>query len=112
MAQTYGDNDRDRRLTNEVVTLWYRAPELLLGAEKDLGPGYGPYGPGIDLWSCGCIFAELMLRRAYLKGVTEVEQLSLIFHLLGQPDAASWPDHNLLPKQPELAAVRATISHE
>lgn len=44
-------------MTNNVVTLWYRAPELLLGESQN------PYGPGIDNWSIGCIFAELMLRR-------------------------------------------------
>jgi len=52
------------------VTLWYRAPELLLGAEK--------YGPEIDMWSVGCIFGELLMKEPLLQGKNEVEQLSKV----------------------------------
>lgn len=56
---------RRRPLTNRVVTLWYRAPELLLGSTD--------YGVGIDLWSAGCLLAELFLGKPILPGRTEVE---------------------------------------
>ena len=56
--------------TNRVVTLWYRAPELLLGEKK--------YGPGIDMWSVGCVFAEMIFGSAMFNGETEIEQLDKI----------------------------------
>jgi serine/threonine protein kinase len=49
-----------KNYTNRVVTLWYRAPELLLGVQR--------YGPGIDIWSAGCILGELLLNKALLPG--------------------------------------------
>ena len=51
-------------LTSRVVTLWYRPPELLLGSTD--------YGPSVDLWSVGCVFAELLFRKPILQGRTEV----------------------------------------
>lgn len=51
-------------LTNRVVTLWYRAPELLLGARD--------YGVGIDLWSAGCLLAEMFAGKPIMQGRTEV----------------------------------------
>jgi len=71
------------KLTQLVVTLWYRAPELLLGAEE--------YGFEIDIWSIGCIFAELLTREPVFQGKNEVGQLSAIFGLIGTPTAESWP---------------------
>lgn len=68
MARFYGDPPPD--LTQLVVTLWYRSPELLLGAEK--------YGPEIDMWSVGCIFAELLTREPLFQGKDEVDQLSKV----------------------------------
>lgn len=56
--------DEKRPLTSRVVTLWYRAPELLLNSTD--------YGPGIDLWSAGCLLAEMFLGRAFMPGKTEV----------------------------------------
>ena len=66
-----------KTLTNRVITLWYRPPELLLGARA--------YGPAVDTWSVGCIFAELLLGKPILQGKTEMEQLDLIFKLCGTP---------------------------
>jgi len=77
------DGDQQRPYTNRVITLWYRPPELLLGATM--------YGPAIDLWSAGCIFAELLLRKPILPGKNEFEQIDLIFRLLGTPDDSTWP---------------------
>ncbi|KAF3445475.1 hypothetical protein FNV43_RR10651 [Rhamnella rubrinervis] len=71
-----------RPLTNRVVTLWYRAPELLLGATN--------YGVGIDLWSAGCLLAEMFLGRPIMPGRTEVEQLHSIFKLCGTPSEDYW----------------------
>jgi len=77
------DTDQQRPYTNRVITLWYRPPELLLGATM--------YGPAIDMWSAGCIFAELLMRKPILPGKNEFEQIDLIFKLLGTPDEQSWP---------------------
>lgn len=68
MARFYGDPPP--KLTQLVVTLWYRAPELLLGAEK--------YGADIDLWSVGCIFGELLTKNPLLQGKNEIDQLSKV----------------------------------
>lgn len=70
MARYYGDPPP--KLTQLVVTLWYRAPELLLGAEK--------YGAEIDLWSVGCIFGELLTKQPLLQGKNEVDQLAKVIH--------------------------------
>ena len=67
-------------LTNRVVTLWYRPPELLLGARA-----YD--GAALDAWSAGCIVAELLHFSPILPGRTEVEQLHKIFKLCGSADA-------------------------
>jgi cyclin-dependent kinase 12/13 len=82
LARPY-DTDQQRDYTNRVITLWYRPPELLLGATQ--------YGPQIDMWSAGCIFAELLLRKPILPGKNEFEQIDFIFKLLGTPDEQSWP---------------------
>jgi len=75
--------------TNRVITLWYRPPELLLGAVQ--------YGPAIDMWSVGCILAELLTKRAIFPGKNEIDQLDLIFKLCGTPNEDVWPDVNKLP---------------
>ncbi|CAN8290119.1 unnamed protein product [Cochlearia groenlandica] len=74
--------DQDQPLTSRVVTLWYRAPELLLGSTD--------YGPGIDLWSVGCILAELCVGKPIMPGRTEVEQMHKIFKLCGSPSEDYW----------------------
>src|SRR5690606_17095622 len=80
------------RFTSCVVTRWYRAPELLFGAEE--------YGPGVDMWAVGCILAELLLRRPFLPGESDIDQLSRIFSLLGSP--TDWPDARTLPAYTEF----------
>ena len=62
-------------LTTRVITLWYRPPELLLGAVQ--------YDCTVDIWSAGCIFAEMLRGAPVLPGRTEVEQLHQIFKLCG-----------------------------
>ena len=61
---TFFDPDRRQPMTSRVVTLWYRPPELLLGATY--------YGVGVDLWSAGCILAELLAGKPIMPGRTEV----------------------------------------
>jgi cell division cycle 2-like len=90
------------KLTQLVVTLWYRAPELLLGTTA--------YGPEIDIWSVGCIFAELLTRDPIFQGKNEVDQLSKIFALLGTPTSASWPGFRSLPNAKALHPVLAKAS--
>ncbi|EEF32385.1 ATP binding protein, putative [Ricinus communis] len=70
------------QLTSRVVTLWYRPPELLMGSTS--------YGVSVDLWSVGCVFAELLVGKPLLKGRTEVEQLHKIFKLCGSPPDEYW----------------------
>lgn len=68
--------------THEVVTLWYRAPEVLLGAKE--------YALGIDSWSIGCIFYELVQGKIFLAGDSEIDQIIKIFGLLGTPSEENW----------------------
>ncbi|OMO78167.1 hypothetical protein CCACVL1_14610 [Corchorus capsularis] len=82
-------NDHSRNTAYCVVTLWYRSPELLLGAEK--------YGPAIDMWSVGCIFAELLLGKPLFPGKDIPKQLNKIFELCGAPDEVNWPGVSKIP---------------
>ncbi|KAL2363518.1 hypothetical protein RJZ56_003559 [Blastomyces dermatitidis] len=92
MARYYGDPPP--KLTQLVVTLWYRSPELLLGADK--------YGPEIDMWSIGCIFGELLTKEPLFQGKNEVDQLSKIFALTGPPTTQTWPSFRSLPNAKSL----------
>jgi cell division cycle 2-like protein len=92
----YTGNPRPK-LTQLVVTLWYRAPELLLGAED--------YSFEIDVWSIGCIFAELLTREPLFQGKNEVDELSKIFTLLGTPTNETWPGFRSLPNAKALHPV-------
>eukprot|EP01155_Anaeramoeba_flamelloides_P049347 Anaeramoba_flamelloidesc41513_g1_i1.p1 GENE.c41513_g1_i1~~c41513_g1_i1.p1 ORF type:complete len:186 (-),score=33.52 c41513_g1_i1:395-952(-) len=87
MAREYGDPIK--QYTPLVVTLWYRAPELLLGAKT--------YGPEIDMWSVGCVFAELLNKEPLFPGNGELDQLDKIFRLLGTANEKIWPGFNDLP---------------
>jgi len=70
------------QLTHEVVTLWYRAPEILLGTKK--------YSGSVDMWSVGCIFAEFYKKEALFMGDCEIDQMFQIFKVLGTADEESW----------------------
>eukprot|EP00824_Muranothrix_gubernata_P019246 TRINITY_DN38838_c0_g1_i1.p1 TRINITY_DN38838_c0_g1~~TRINITY_DN38838_c0_g1_i1.p1 ORF type:complete len:322 (-),score=80.93 TRINITY_DN38838_c0_g1_i1:82-990(-) len=78
-----------RTYTHEVVTLWYRAPELLLGTRH--------YSTPIDMWSVGCIFAEMVSRHPLFPGDSEIDSLFHIFRLLGTPNERTWPGVSQLP---------------
>ncbi|CAI2315468.1 unnamed protein product [Caenorhabditis sp. 36 PRJEB53466] len=81
LARFFGSPNRN--YTHQVVTRWYRAPELLFGARS--------YGVGIDIWSVGCIIAELLLRNPIFPGDSDIDQLVKIFNVLGVPTAETWP---------------------
>lgn len=85
-----------------VVTLWYRAPELLLGTRL--------YSTAIDAWSLGCIMAELLSKEPLLNGRTELEQLDKMFKLLGTPSEKIWPGFNRLPTVQKVRAPRHAVS--
>ncbi|KAG8066864.1 hypothetical protein GUJ93_ZPchr0004g40236 [Zizania palustris] len=84
---TFFNPNQKQLLTSRVVTLWYRPPELLLGATS--------YGAAVDLWSAGCILAELLSGRPIMPGRTEVEQLQKIFKLCGSPSEEFWTNFKL-----------------
>ena len=75
--------------THEVVTLWYRAPEVLLGAKK--------YSTPLDVWSIGAIFAEMANKKPLLPGDSEYDQLMKTFMLFGTPNDNIWPGVSELP---------------
>eukprot|EP01059_Diplonema_ambulator_P013330 TRINITY_DN23869_c0_g1_i1.p1 TRINITY_DN23869_c0_g1~~TRINITY_DN23869_c0_g1_i1.p1 ORF type:complete len:467 (+),score=79.72 TRINITY_DN23869_c0_g1_i1:74-1474(+) len=77
-------------LTPGTCTLWYRSPEVLLDARD--------YTVASDMWAVGCIIAEFFLGNAFLQGKDEVNQLNLMFGVLGVPTEATWPDFYRLPK--------------
>ncbi|KAH8484647.1 hypothetical protein H0E87_026418 [Populus deltoides] len=94
--------------THEIVTLWYRAPEVLLGSTH--------YSIAIDMWSVGCIFAEMSRRQALFPGDSELQQLLHIFRLLGTPTEEQWPgvtslrDWHVYPKWEPQNLARAVPS--
>ncbi|KAL2855195.1 kinase-like domain-containing protein [Aspergillus pseudodeflectus] len=78
-----------RTYTHEVVTLWYRSPEILLGGRQ--------YSTGVDMWSCGAIFAEMCTRKPLFPGDSEIDEIFKIFRLLGTPDETIWPGVTSFP---------------
>eukprot|EP00929_Paragymnodinium_shiwhaense_P026256 TRINITY_DN15651_c0_g1_i1.p1 TRINITY_DN15651_c0_g1~~TRINITY_DN15651_c0_g1_i1.p1 ORF type:complete len:296 (+),score=64.93 TRINITY_DN15651_c0_g1_i1:118-1005(+) len=78
-----------RSYTHEVVTLWYRAPDVLMGSRK--------YSTPVDIWSVGCIFAEMTNGRPMFPGSTDQDQLQRIFKTLGTPSEHTWPSLTELP---------------
>ncbi|XP_077251054.1 putative serine/threonine-protein kinase At1g54610 [Tasmannia lanceolata] len=104
---SFFDPDQRHPLTSRVVTLWYRPPELLLGATD--------YGVAVDIWSTGCILAELYAGKPIMPGRTEVEQLHKIFKLCGSPSEDYWRKSKLphatifKPQQPYRRCVAETF---
>ncbi|GJX43350.1 probable serine/threonine-protein kinase [Tanacetum coccineum] len=104
---SFFDPQQSQPLTSRVVTLWYRPPELLLGATY--------YGTAVDLWSTGCIVAELYAGKPIMPGRTEVEQLHKIFKLCGSPSEDYWRKSRLphatifKPQQPYKRVVAETF---
>ncbi|CAJ1937563.1 unnamed protein product [Sphenostylis stenocarpa] len=123
---TFSDPKQKHPMTSRVVTLWYRPPELLVGATS--------YGVGVDLWSAGCILAELLAGKPIMPGRTEVlfsvlfhdllllvkwgakvEQLHKIFKLCGSPSEEYWKKYRLpnatlfKPQQPYKRNILETF---
>lgn len=73
-----------RSYTLDVVTLWYRAPEILLGCQR--------YGPEVDIWSAGCIIAEMLVGGPIFPGDSEIGTIFKIFKACGTPTEESWPE--------------------
>nr|XP_061803474.1 cyclin-dependent kinase 11B-like isoform X3 [Nerophis lumbriciformis] len=87
LAREYGSPLKP--YTPVVVTLWYRSPELLLGAKE--------YSTAVDMWSVGCIFGELLTQKPLFPGKSEIDQINKIFKDLGTPSEKIWPGYNELP---------------
>ncbi|XP_054257506.1 cyclin-dependent kinase 1-like [Macrosteles quadrilineatus] len=78
-----------RVFTHEVVTLWYRAPEVLLGSTR--------YSCPVDIWSVGCIFSEMATKHPLFQGDSEIDQLFRIFRVLSTPTEETWTGVSQLP---------------
>lgn len=83
-----------KKFTHEVVTLWYRSPDVLLGSTQ--------YGTPVDIWSVGCIFAELATGVPLFAGKNDADQLLQIFKFLGTPNADVWPSMNQYPNSTNM----------
>jgi cyclin-dependent kinase 2 len=75
--------------THEVVTLWYRSPEILLGVDR--------YSTPVDIWSCGCIISEMATGQALFPGDSEIDTIFKIFQVMGTPTPDQWPAITELP---------------
>lgn len=88
-AAVLNKEDADSEYTGCVGTRWYRAPELLYGATS--------YGMGVDMWAVGCMFGELLLGQPVFPGCSDIDQLSRIVRVLGNPNEECWPGVSNLP---------------
>ncbi|KAI9790389.1 MAG: serine/threonine protein kinase, CMGC, CDC2/CDK sub [Peltula sp. TS41687] len=84
-----GNGEAKRDYTSLVVTRWYRPPELLLQLRK--------YTPAIDLWGVGCVFGEMFMRKPILAGTSDLNQIQIIFDLVGSPTEDNMPGWTSLP---------------
>eukprot|EP01098_Paradermamoeba_levis_P009738 TRINITY_DN4072_c0_g1_i1.p1 TRINITY_DN4072_c0_g1~~TRINITY_DN4072_c0_g1_i1.p1 ORF type:complete len:294 (-),score=72.68 TRINITY_DN4072_c0_g1_i1:73-954(-) len=83
-----------RNYSHEVVTLWYRPPDVLMGSRK--------YSTTIDIWSAGCIFAEMVTGKPLFPGSSAQDQLLRIFKLIGTPTEEEWPAMTSLSEYPTV----------
>lgn len=94
-----------RTLTHEIETLWYRAPEVLLGQKE--------YSLGVDIWAIGCIFAELHERKPIFVGDSEIDQIFKIFQFHGTPSEKTWPGISSIPDfKPSFPRFKPQNPHE
>ena len=90
-----------KNFTHEVVTLWYRPPDVLLGSKN--------YSSSIDIWSVGCIFAEMVNLKPLCPGNSDIDQLKRIFKIVGTPSSDKWPQINDLPNWKVFDVRRAPL---
>lgn len=96
-------------LTREVVTLWYRSPEILLGVTV--------YDHGVDMWALGCIFAEMLTGHALFAADCEIDCVFKIFQLVGTPSPKTFPTHkfpnwqNIFPQFAGMSIKKAVPCH-
>ncbi|KAJ2894200.1 Negative regulator of the PHO system [Zalerion maritima] len=86
--------------SNEVVTLWYRAPDVLLGSRT--------YSTSIDIWSAGCIMAEMFTGRPLFPGTANEDQILRIFRIMGTPTERTWPSVSQFPEYKPTFQMYAT----
>lgn len=103
LARQFSDPPPSNGMTLNVVSLWYRPPELLLGARE--------YNTSIDMWSAGCVMAELLLREPLFPGTNSTDQVSRIFHLLGAPSPSTWPGFARLAHAARIAPLPTAQSN-
>jgi len=101
LARAFGIPVRNN-YSHEVVTLWYRAPDVLMGSKK--------YSTPIDIWSTGCIFAEMITGRPLFPGKDPNDELQRIFKLMGTPNEEMWPTITELPEYRKDFTVYPTQS--
>jgi len=98
LARTYGSPGA--KFSPQAFTRWYRPMELLLGAEE--------YGPASDMWSVGCIFAEMFLRVPLFAGDTDMHQVNRIVACMGTPTEAMWPGYKDLKVSMQFKSIPPT----
>ena len=106
LARHYHKRRDNLNYTNRVITLWYRPPELLLGATT--------YGPAVDIWGIGCIMLEMVTKKAIFPGKEEIDEITRIWDIMGSPTSTTWPKVTELPwwelVKPQTA--RPSVFHE
>ncbi|KAK1925840.1 kinase-like domain-containing protein [Papiliotrema laurentii] len=98
LAREFGEPGS--RMTSQVITLWYRPPELLWGCRH--------YTTAVDIWSVGTIFFELVWRAPFLPGESDIDQLRRTFMMMGSPTEAEWPGHTKLPDYHDMSGYPKT----
>ena len=90
-----------KRRTPQVSTRWYRSPEVLFGSDS--------YNFATDMWSIGCVFAELLTLEPVFPGDNDIDQISRIFQCLGTPDEKTWPDFVKLYDASKIEFTSSTL---
>lgn len=94
LARPMGSLSSENQATREVCTRWYKAIEVLLGGDQSNG--------AMDVWSAGLVVAELLNHSPLFPGISDINQVFLIFQSLGEPDLADWPEYSFLPDSRKL----------
>ena len=94
-------SEKKERRTPQVSTRWYRSPEVLFGSDS--------YDFATDMWSIGCVFAELLTLEPVFPGDNDIDQISRIFQCLGTPDEKTWPDFVKLPDASKIEFTSTTL---